>query len=140
MKVLICGSRHWPRDLDEFIEIAIDEHISPGDVIVCGGARGVDSAAASIGRIKGLEVQEHVAEWSRFGRAAGILRNSKMLDSLVEGDEVWGFFLRGVESPGTNDMVRQSRYKFKVRKFVVDQETEEVAHYETPANKEKSSG
>lgn len=49
--------------------------------VVCGGARGADRLAAREARVLGCEVEEYPADWDRFGKAAGFIRNQEMVDS-----------------------------------------------------------
>lgn len=56
----------------------------PADaVVVSGGARGVDSIAAAAARLRGLEVVEHPADWSK-GRGAGMARNTTIVEDATE--------------------------------------------------------
>ena len=76
-RVLVCGSRDWSdRTL---IEAVLRAH-GPA-LIVHGGARGADRIAGEIARGLGWPVEEHPADWTRHGRAAGPRRNIEMLDS-----------------------------------------------------------
>lgn len=102
--VIVCGSRTWSD------ESAIRQALAAlprRTRIVAGGARGADAIAARIARELGFEVVEVHAEWGRYGRAAGPIRNQRMLDeykpSLVLAFRVFG------HSPGTDDMVRRAR-------------------------------
>lgn len=54
---------------------------NPEDVvIVCGKAAGADSLGECYARERGYRVWEFPAEWDRFGKRAGYLRNSLMAD------------------------------------------------------------
>ena len=78
MRVAIVGSRDYP-DLE-----AIDEYVADlndDDVVVSGGAPGVDSRAAEAARKRGLEVVEYPAQWDVFGRSAGFRRNHTIVDN-----------------------------------------------------------
>jgi hypothetical protein len=56
----------------------------------------------------GIPVLSFPADWARFGRAAGPIRNQRMLD---EGKPtlVLAFHNNIVESKGTKDMVKRAR-------------------------------
>lgn len=76
MKVLVCGSRSWGNWL------AIRERLAQlprGTTIIHGDARGADKMAATIAGSLGLDVEAYPADW-RQGRAAGVIRNLRMLD------------------------------------------------------------
>jgi hypothetical protein len=73
MRVLMCGDRKW-RDAAA-IKRELDK-LAPS-VIISGGARGADALAAEYARAAGIELIEHPAEWKRYGRVAGPIRNGR---------------------------------------------------------------
>lgn len=100
--VLICGSRSWPDDgsIQNYIDTL------PRDtVIVTGCAHGADNIAAGYARATGLVVRVYKADWARLGKAAGPIRNRRML-SEGRPDRVVAFDQGG---PGTADMLRIAR-------------------------------
>lgn len=105
MKVLICGSRDWdnPTPIRELIDDL------PRDTIVIEGeARGADKMAAHLAKEAGLQVEPYPADWARYHRAAGPIRNKQM---LVEGKPtiVYAFFKDKAKSTGTANMVAQAK-------------------------------
>jgi hypothetical protein len=106
VKVLICGDREW--DHYEIMEAVIrglygmygkELHIIEGE------ARGADQMA---GEIAGLmlpkeNIHKFPADWKKFNRAAGPLRNRAMLKE--NPDLVLAFHDDLAESRGTKDMV-----------------------------------
>ena len=55
-------------------------------MILCGEARGADTLGRRYAEEHGIAVGSFPAEWGKYGRAAGILRNQEMLkhaDALV---------------------------------------------------------
>lgn len=46
--------------------------------IVSGGARGADTLAERYAKDNGLEFVEFKAEWDKYGKSAGFIRNEKM--------------------------------------------------------------
>lgn len=103
MRVLVCGDRKW-RDAAA-IKRELDK-LAPS-VIISGGARGADALAAEYARAAGIELIEHPAEWKRYGRAAGPIRNRAMLS--YRPDLVLAFHPDLNESRGTRDMVNQAK-------------------------------
>lgn len=104
LRVLVCGGRdfadaellgswlggiHKQRGIAELIE---------------GGARGADTMARHFAKWKGIPTRTFFADWGRDGRAAGPIRNQRMLDE-TQPDLVVAF-KGGV---GTADMVRRAR-------------------------------
>ena len=82
-RLLITGSRDWEditvinRELYAWWEsVGCDRDA----VLVHGGARGADKLAASIWARQGLWVEEYVAEWERWGKRAGYIRNAEMVN------------------------------------------------------------
>ena len=99
MRVLVCGGRDYS-DLDKVI--AILDTIQPSSIIE-GGAQGADSLARQWAILRDVDRRSFYADWSRDGKAAGPIRNQRMLD---EGrpDLVVAFPGGG----GTADMVRRA--------------------------------
>ena len=72
MKVAIVGTRTYP-DLEQVRKYVWD--LSPNDIIVSGGAKGVDETAEGEARKLGMEVISVPAEWNKYGKRAGLMRN-----------------------------------------------------------------
>lgn len=112
MKVLVCGSRKW-RDWTP-IERELRE-LPPGTIIVHGDAPGADNIADKIARALGFEVRPYPADWDAHPRAAGPIRNSRMLKEEHLPDEPIDLVLAFAKdfsrsaSPGTNDMMDKAR-------------------------------
>jgi hypothetical protein len=105
MRVLICGDRHW--DDCETISNYI-KTLPPGTVIIEGEAAGADTIARIVAESFGLDVIKEPAQWAIYGRAAGPIRNQKMLDEH-KPDCVVAFHNNISESRGTKDMVERAR-------------------------------
>lgn len=103
-RVLICGSRGWVESHPIYREIY---WLEPGDVVIHGGAAGADSIAGSAAERSGLTVEVYPADWRAHGKAAGPIRNQRMVDE-GKPDRVVAFRMPG-ESRGTDDMVRRAR-------------------------------
>jgi hypothetical protein len=72
-----------------------------------GGAKGADRLAQLWAKERGYPFLTVMAEWDRLGNAAGLVRNSAMLDKLLvfreEGHTIIGVAFPG--GKGTKDMV-----------------------------------
>ena len=101
MKILVSGSRNFTNKA--FMKIAILA-LGNVDCIVQGEARGADRCAKEIARELGIECRSYPAQWKKYGRSAGPLRNQEMLDK-EHPDLVVAFPLPG--SIGTWDMVER---------------------------------
>lgn len=89
----------WPVDNGEY-----DGFHFPTWKLITGGARGVDSTAIDYAIVNWMPFQEFIADWDNHGRAAGPIRNKKMLD---EGrpDVVVAF----PGDKGTANMIKQAK-------------------------------
>lgn len=104
MRVLVCGGRDFNNPA--WLTITLDE-LSRGSgwtTIIEGGAKGADRQAREWAVASGIFVQTFRADWMAHGRAAGPLRNSRMLDE-GQPDIVVAF----PGGRGTADMMRQAR-------------------------------
>lgn len=103
MRVLVCGGRHFSNVA--FIWAALDrlhgEHRFTA--MIQGGAMGSDFHANEWAKTK-PEIERHVcrADWRSYGRAAGPVRNARMLE--WKPDLVVAF----PGGRGTADMVAQA--------------------------------
>jgi hypothetical protein len=76
------------------IEAAILE-LTPGTVVVSGGAVGVDSMARCAAICFGLEVVVHEADWKNIGKSAGPRRNSRIVNDCDRVIAFWDGRSRG---------------------------------------------
>lgn len=62
-------------------EYKADDNWLPTDIVIIeGGAKGADSAAADFAACSYCQLVEFKAEWDKYGKRAGYLRNKRMLD------------------------------------------------------------
>jgi hypothetical protein len=114
MKILACGSRDWCNVLT--IRNAF-ESFPLGTLIVHGGARGADTIIDKVARVLGFTVRVYPADWAKDGKAAGPIRNSRMLSEEhpdkdgVNIDRCLAFSTHVETSKGTLDMVRKAHGK-----------------------------
>ena len=108
MRLLICGSRNWKHKdiVKHCIQYYLKDQIV--DCIIEGEARGADTFAREIAEELSIPVLKFPAQWEKFGKAAGPIRNKQMLD---EGKPtfVLAFHNDIKESKGTKNMIRISR-------------------------------
>jgi predicted Rossmann-fold nucleotide-binding protein len=104
MKVVVCGGRNL-KDYRKVCEAlySIDYH-NQITLIIHGGASGADSLAdewaASHSRVRRV----FKADWKKYGKSAGPIRNQKMLDE-AKPDVVVAF----PGGKGTADMVNRAK-------------------------------
>ena len=82
MKVAVVGSR-------SILKTDIGMYISDGDEIVSGGAVGIDSCAAEYAKRNGLKLTVFLPQYERYGRAAPIVRNKKIVDYADKVIALW---------------------------------------------------
>ena len=99
-RVLVCGGRNYSDACR--VGVVLDELTI--ELIIQGGAGGADALAKEYAITNQVQVQEFKADWNANGRAAGPIRNSKM---LIEGkpDVVLAF----PGGRGTADMVVKAK-------------------------------
>lgn len=107
LKVIVAGSRTF-HDY-EYLAKELDIRIPPFiEEIVSGDAEGPDKMGAKWAEERGYPVKHFPAQWDKYGKAAGIIRNHKMgdyADSLIA-------FWDG-KSRGTRDMIEYMRKQNK---------------------------
>ena len=84
MRVIIAGSRSITDQ--SLVEKAVQESGFRIDVVISGGARGVDSMGEEWASANGKPVKRFLPDWERNGKSAGFIRNDLMVkaaDALV---------------------------------------------------------
>jgi hypothetical protein len=76
--------------------------------IIAGGATGADDFAEQWAEERRVERHIFPAQWAKFGKAAGPIRNQQMLDE-GQPDVVYAFHQNLANSKGTKDMVLRAR-------------------------------
>lgn len=96
MKVAVIGSRSFSDY--ERLEKSLSSVNVTIDVIVSGGAKGADSLAAAYAKNHGIELLEFLPEYSRYGRAATIVRNRQIVDASDVVIAFWDGTSKGTKS------------------------------------------
>lgn len=108
MRVLVCGSRDF-YDRDFLFSTLDSIHAkTPITEVIEGEAKGADKLSAAWAVTNNIPVRKFPADWTRYGRGAGPVRNRQM---LVEGQPnlVVAFSYDIANSRGTKNMMEQSR-------------------------------
>jgi len=100
-KILICGGRNY-NNYEKIKEII--KEIRPS-CIVQGGANGADFLAKKSAKELKIECKEYKAEWKKYGKKAGVIRNRLMLDENPDIEIVIAFHEDIEASKGTKDMI-----------------------------------
>lgn len=111
-RILICGGRdmnssdvwNW---LEKFLRTDVENALGykswPPTAIIHGGARGADEGAGQWAESEGIKPTVYKANWKKHGKAAGPIRNRKMIDE-GKPDIVVAF----PGGAGTKNMVEQA--------------------------------
>ena len=87
VRVLVCGSRtlHDPAT-KLFIEADLSRLEATGvryKYVLChGNAKGVDTLANEIALDFGWDIVRYIANWTKWGKAAGPMRNTQMIEEF----------------------------------------------------------
>ena len=115
MRVLVFGSRNWTDYQAVLKGLRAELAKGPIELVIDGQAPGADTCGHEAAVELGLPFQRFPANWSKYGRAAGPIRNQQMLD---EGKPTLalGFHEDIANSKGSADMLRRlKRYGIKTR-------------------------
>lgn len=131
--ILVTGSRNFSQDArgylnfltqalpQYFIPSDISQNISVAPTLIHGGARGADTAFGQAAAERGWTVQSYPADWSKYGRAAGPLRNT----DLVNQDPDLAIVVLAKDSVGTKDCYNKLlKHKGKLKHILLITETE----------------
>lgn len=102
MKLLVCGDRNWA---DQAAITQVLSELKP-TLVIEGDARGADKMAGLAADQLGIAKAVFPADWDKYHRAAGPIRNQQMLDQ--KPDLVLAFHDDLMNSKGTKDMVKRS--------------------------------
>lgn len=107
LTVLVSGSRYWTTAYHIRIIYRVLSRYPKGTILVHGAAPGVDTIAGNLGKELGFSVRPYPADWTRYGKGAGVIRNSEML-RCEKPDIVLAFHDEIDLSSGTKDMIKKS--------------------------------
>lgn len=104
-KLIIAGGR----DFDDYtlLKKALSKLPKP-DEIICGKARGADTLGEDYAMDQEITIVKFPADWDRYGKAAGHIRNRRMADYA----DILLVFWDG-KSTGTKSMIEKMNRQFK---------------------------
>lgn len=103
MKLIIAGGRDLHPSM-ELITKTLEELGWKPTLVISGCQRGADVAGEEWAKLNGIPVDPNPAEWTKYGRPAGPIRNGVMAG---KGDALLAF--HNCRSPGTADMIRKMK-------------------------------
>lgn len=111
MKIIVAGSREF--EDYEMLKNKLDKLlINQKEIqIVSGGCRGADELGERYAKEKGYSIKVFKADWNKYGKKAGPLRNRQMAEYA---DGLVAFYKEG--SRGTKNMIEEAtEKKLKIR-------------------------
>ena len=112
-RIIIAGSRFF-FDYDKMLNtlndlgIHIINTIDPVE-IVSGHAQGADALGEKFAKDYGYPLKTFPAEWEKYGKAAGPIRNEKMAKYASEADRGMLIAFPMGESRGTHNMIELAK-------------------------------
>lgn len=103
-RVIVAGSRNFTDY--RLLQTKLNHFMASFTVqpaIVSGGARGADALGEQYAQRRSLEIVRFPAEWDRYGKSAGMLRNARMAWASSHLVAFWDG-----ESPGTRNMIEMA--------------------------------
>lgn len=107
-RVIIAGNRKFSdyQKLKENCDRILWEKLEDEEycvIIVSGHAKGADALGEQYAHERGLQLDAHPADWKKYGRSAGGIRNKEMTESAVA---LIAFPQEGEKNRGTRNMVK----------------------------------
>lgn len=119
MNIAIIGSRNFSDYSFMKNSILHIVKIEDIDYVVSGGAKGADTLGELFAKEYNLKTMIFKPEWNRYGKAAGVIRNTE----IVKNADIIMAFPMG-SSKGTYDSIHKARKSHKtVYIFSVDSES-----------------
>ena len=109
-RIIVCGCRDF-NDQSKIYNTLDEILTSYSDIeIISGHAKGVDTIAEHYAREHNYPCRIFPADWNKYGKKAGPIRNSQMLKhALLETPIVIAFW--NGKSKGTHNMINQAKEK-----------------------------
>lgn len=105
MRVIIAGSRSYPGWIDG-VDRAVKASGFEIAIVISGVARGADTAGGMWAYANNIPVESYSADWDKYGRKAGPIRNQQMANEADALIALWDG-----KSRGTRDMINRMRNK-----------------------------
>lgn len=115
-RVVVSGCREYNNYVEAktYIEECLNEFdIKEKIVFVVGGCKGADKLAEISAQENGIDIEIHPAQWEKFGRKAGPLRNKQMVEKSDYVICFWDGNSRGTKS--TINYARQHNKPLKIK-------------------------
>lgn len=122
VKVAIVGSRNYKHIERIGVRIGqlVKEYGAQNITIISGGAKGPDSIAVSYAIRKGIRITVYPANWNRYAKRAGPIRNTTIVNNA---DRIIAFW--DGRSRGTRDTIDKAHLKQVPIEVILDENTGE---------------
>ena len=107
-KLLIAGSRNF-NDYQLLKKLIKPENI---ECIISGCARGADTLAIKYAEEFNIPIEKYPADWNKYGRSAGYIRNKVMVDKATAVICFWDGQSKGTQH--TITLTKQTNKPIKV--------------------------
>ncbi len=109
-RVIIAGGRDFNNKIvfSEEVDKIVEELGIDNIEIISGHSSGADSLAEVYAKKHNIPLKIFPAEWKKYGKAAGPIRNKQMLDYSLEEESVLIAFWNGI-SKGTRNMIDRAK-------------------------------
>jgi hypothetical protein len=101
VKIAIVGSRNFAPL--RWVSFYVDVHTRMTDTIISGGAVGVDAEAVRTAKARGQPFIVIRPDWNKYGKAAGMMRNTQIVDQCDKLVAFWDG-----KSKGTLDSIMKA--------------------------------
>ena len=107
-RIIIAGSRDFcdRKKFDEIMEKLFSGTTEDEIEVISGGCRGADAMGEEWARSRGLRLSIFSADWEKYGKAAGPIRNAQMAEYAAKSENGMLVAFPVGESRGTYSMVR----------------------------------
>ena len=123
-RIIVCGGSKFNDYslLESSLNRIFNEYSGDAIEIISGHAKGTDSLGERYAKEHNLKCTVFAADWKRYGKAAGPIRNSQMLKYAKQENPIVIAFWDG-KSHGTKDTINKAK-KLNVRCEIIMYEGE----------------
>ena len=117
-RVVIAGCRDYENydEAKKFIDFYISEIRKENEIIILsGGAGGADSLGERYAEENGFNIEKYPAEWSKFGKSAGPIRNKQMAETADYVICFWDGKSRSTKS--MIDLAKEYKKPIKIKRI-----------------------
>ena len=113
MGIICCGGRHF--DCYQLLEYVIDSIIEKYGAenekvtLISGHCEGADRLGEKYANERGALLRVFPAEWTKYGKAAGPIRNSEMVSYLSSFSKRVVVAFKNERTRGTADTIKKAR-------------------------------